>query len=192
MLIDLVAVNVTFFISFFLRFDTNIPARWLEMYAFSFWAYSLISLGVFSYCQFYEHDWRYITARNMIRFAGGVLVSVLAYILVLYFARNGTFPRGVILMQIILATAFVSGIRLSIHLFYFWQNKSFAHKTKKVLIVGAGDAGESLVRDILRKQEIPYDFIGFLDDDKNKIGMLPKQACRVCPALRNLAVVKAL
>ena len=154
MLADMAAINAAFMIAFFFRFDVNIPAHWMYLYISSFWGYSLISLGVFCYCQFYEHDWRYMTNRNTIRFAGGVLASMLGYIVVLYFVGQWTFPRSVVLMQIVLATVFVSGIRLSIHARHFWGTKGFAKKTQKVLIIGAGDAGESLVRDLIRKRNL--------------------------------------
>ena len=172
MLADMAAINVSFILALFLRFDTPVPAQWMEMYIFSFWWYSLLSLVIFCYCEFYEHDWRYMTNRNIIRFGGGVLLGASGYIVALYFIRQWTFPRTVILMQIILATVFVSGIRLSIHIIYFWRKKSFAKETQRILIIGAGDAGESLVRDMLRKEEFPYNPVGFLDDDPKKMGML--------------------
>jgi FlaA1/EpsC-like NDP-sugar epimerase len=172
MLADMAAINAAFILALFLRFDAQVPPQYIKMYVLSSWAYSLISLGVFCYCRFYGHDWRYMTTRNIIRFGGGVLLGISGYILTLYFARHGMFPRGVVLMHIILAAAFVSGIRLSIHSAYFWRTKSFAHKTKRVLIIGAGDAGESLVRDILRKHATPYHPVGYLDDDPHKQGLL--------------------
>jgi FlaA1/EpsC-like NDP-sugar epimerase len=169
---DMAAINAAFILALFLRFDADVPARWMDMYLYSFWGYSLISLVIFCYCQFYEHDWRYMTARNMVRFGGGVLLSVLAYVFAMYFAGFWTYPRTVILMQIMLATMFVGGIRLSIHLIHFWRRKGFAHGTRRVLIVGAGDAGESLARDMLRKGNMQYNPVGFLDDDHNKQGVL--------------------
>ncbi len=172
MLADVVVINAAFLLALFLRFDSEVPARWMDLYLFTFWAYSLLSLVIFSYCQFYEHDWRYMTTRNIIRFGGGVLLGVLCYILLLYFVDQATYPRTVVLMQVLLATTFVSGIRLVIHLNDFWSNKSFAAKSKRVLIVGAGDAGESLVRDMLRKFQLPYDPVGFLDDDPAKQDVL--------------------
>ena len=172
MLADIVAINAAFMLALFFRFDTHVPANYMEMYVFSFGGYSLLSLVIFCYCEFYEHDWRYMTTRNILRFGGGVLLGVLGYIVALYFVQQWTFPRSVILMQIILATVFVGGIRVSIHTIHFWKNTGFAKETKKVLIVGAGDAGESLVRDMLRKRNLPYRPVGFLDDDPKKMGMM--------------------
>jgi len=172
MLADMLAINVTFILALLLRFDTNIPFDLIEIFFLSFWAYSILSLVIFSKCEFYDHNWRYMTNRNVIRFAGGVLMSVLGYVVALYFVNHWSFPRTVILMQIILATVFVSGIRLCIHLVYFWRQKSFAGETQKILIIGAGDAGESFIRDMLRKAQFPYNPVGFLDDDPKKLGML--------------------
>lgn len=186
MLGDMAAINLSFILALFFRFDTSVPAQWMNMYVVSFWAYSLISLVIFCYCEFYDHDWRYMTNRNTIRLAGGVLMGVLGYVIVLYFINQWTFPRTVILMQILLAAAFVSGIRLSIHMIYFWNKKSFAKKTQKILIIGAGDAGESLVRDMLRKEKLPYNPIGFLDDDPKKMRLLIHRV----PVLGKISEVK--
>jgi len=172
MLADMAVINAAFILALFLRFDTEVPVQWVNMYVLSFWGYSLLSLVVFCKCEFYEHNWRYMTNRNTIRFAGGVLISTLGFVLTLYFVNHWIFPRAVIVMQIVLASVFVGGIRLSIHLVHFWRKKSFAHETKKILIIGAGDAGESFIRDMLRKTQLPYDPIGFLDDDPHKKGML--------------------
>lgn len=186
MLGDMVAVNAAFIIALLLRFDGQVPAQWMDVYSFSFWACSIISLIAFAYCQFYEHDWRYMTTRNIIRFGGGVLIGTLIYVLALDFAGHFHIPRSVTIMQIVLATGFVSGIRLTIHFIHFRQNKSFAHKTIRTLVIGAGDAGEGLVRDMLRKSHMPYRPIGFLDDDPAKHGIIIHSV----PVLGKIADVK--
>lgn len=188
MLLDMLAINAAFLLSLCLRFDFNIPSQWLDMYTFSFAGYSLISLLVFAYCDFYEHDWRYLTNRNSIRFAGGVFISVVGYVLSLYFISRWAFPRAVMLFQLVLATVFVGGIRLSIHMIHFWRKKSFSKDTQKMLIIGAGDAGESLLRDMLRKTNLPYIPVGFLDDDPKKL----KTLIHGVPVMGTIAEVKRI
>lgn len=172
MLADMVAINVSFMFALIFRFDMSVPAQWIDLSIRTMWIYSVMSLVIFSYCELYEHNWRYMTNRNLIRFAGSVFLGVFGYIVTLYFINHLSFPRTVILMQIILATVFVSGIRLLIHTLYFWRKRSFAKEFKNVLIIGAGDAGESLVRDMLRSRKLAYRPVAFLDDDPQKKGML--------------------
>ncbi len=172
MVCDMVVINLAFLLALVLRFDFAVPAPWRDMYLHTFLLYSLVSFTVFSRAQFYHHDWRYMTAKNVIRLSGGVVLSVFIYMLALYFVHHWTFPRIVILLGMLLAVLFTTGLRLAIHSLYSWKRSGSYDGAKRVLIVGAGDAGEGLVRDMLRAQPVLYTPVGFLDDDPFKNGML--------------------
>ena len=169
---DMVVINLAFLLALVLRFDLAVPAPWWGMYTHTFLLYSLISFFVFSRAQFYHHDWRYMTAKNIIRLSGGVAISVFVYMLVLYFIHHWTFPRVVILLGMVLAVVFTTGLRLAIHTLYSWKKNGSRAMAKRVLIIGAGDAGEGLARDILRAEPASYNPVGFLDDDPLKKGVL--------------------
>lgn len=78
-------------------------------------------------------------------------------------------PRSVPLIEGVLAIMLLGGIRLSSRLFHERNSgRSFDAPRKRVLIVGAGDTGTMLVREMFRHPESGLDPVGFLDDDPHK------------------------
>lgn len=171
MLIDMAVINLSFMAALALRFDAQIPLYWLNIYVKTSWLYSMISLIIFCFLMFYDHSWRYMTPRNTIRLAGGTILGTLVYILSLYFLFFWTYPRSVALMHCVLASVGVVGVRLAIHLKYYWRKQGYALGSQRVLIIGAGDAGEGLSREMLMKERSPYTPICFLDDNPDLQGI---------------------
>ena len=101
--------------------------------------------------------------------------GVIVFIIVVK-SRFFGFPRSVVIIDLLLTFLFVAGARVGIRLFLssrngpygfsFFCRKDQAKET--VLIVGAGDAGEKLVREIKDNPSINYDVAGLIDDDKRK------------------------
>ena len=175
MMSDLLLINVSFFTCLLLRFDGRIPPYWMNMYRITFLVYSLICLVTFSFWKFYDHDWRYMTAKNLMRIFVGVMIGLFLYVVFLFFIKQWTFPRTVIFMALIFTTVFIGGSRLLVHtIFSYGRNIARPNRelSKNVLIIGAGDSGEMLVRDMARRGNIPYKPVGFLDEDPKKRGMI--------------------
>ena len=172
---DLIFINVALIFSFFLRFDTHFPPLYWALYTRSFWFYSGMTIGVFYFFEFYHHDWRYMTVRNVFRIFMSVNISIAIYIVSLYFINNLSLPRTVAIMTSIITTGLVGGSRLLIYLgFSYWKkfNNMRNHRCKKVIIIGAGSCGELLVRDMEKNGYVPYRPVGFLDDNSAKKGMI--------------------
>jgi FlaA1/EpsC-like NDP-sugar epimerase len=88
------------------------------------------------------------------------------------FIAHGTFPRTIILLDWLLSMAFVGGLRFSIRTVreVAVQNAvpASGEKRRRILVLGAGDAGEMLMRDIQRAYARRYEPVGFLDDSDLK------------------------
>ncbi len=85
--------------------------------------------------------------------------------------RMASFSRGAYLASFVVAFLLIAGVRILFRMFYEFRNKKGAtllKRKKKVLIIGAGDAGEKLLREILSHPELSYKVVGFLDDDPRK------------------------
>lgn len=82
-------------------------------------------------------------------------------------------PRGVILMDFVLSVTFVSALRLALRLMRTWsvsgQMRAGAVE-RRVAIIGAGDAGEALAKDLLQRRGCGLCPVFFLDDSSDKIG----------------------
>lgn len=172
---DLIFINIALVFSFFLRFDTPIPPLYWGLYTQSFWLYSGMTIGVFYFFEFYHHDWRYMTVRNVFRIFMSVNISIAIYIVSLYFINNLSLPRTVAIMTSIITTGLVGGSRFLIYLSSsYWKKFNNMRKLscKKVIIIGAGSCGELLVRDMEQNGYVPYRPVGFLDDNSAKKGMI--------------------
>ncbi|MHC5181307.1 MAG: polysaccharide biosynthesis protein [Planctomycetota bacterium] len=79
--------------------------------------------------------------------------------------------EGVLMLDLFTTVVFLSALRMLIRL-YHEEFFSESHGTaKRFLIIGAGNAGEALLREMLRRRDANYDVVGFIDDDPNKQGM---------------------
>jgi len=97
--------------------------------------------------------------------------------MVLIVMGSESYPRSTILLYGLLNFLFVSSLRLSVRIFYshfnvnqkIEKNKEKINK-KSILLIGAGKTGEKIAREILSTYNHVYSLVGFVDDDKNKIG----------------------
>jgi len=125
---------------------------------------------------------RYSSQREYLRIAQAVLVAVLAlvgYVAViqpkLIFAPPRGFvsvdvPTGVLVPFGLLMLVFVAAVRYLVHLIYERPLRGYRARrdARSVLIVGAGDGGRLLLREILRNPDLGYRPVGFVDDDPRK------------------------
>ncbi len=129
-----------------------------------------VPMQVFCYWYFglYKGIWRFASVPDLYRILKAVVAGVsLTVLIVFLFNRLAGLPRAVLVLYPLLLFLCLSAPRL----LYRWFKDRHIYldnsKSKQVLIVGAGHAGEMLVRDMLRAKE--YLPIGFLDDDQKKL-----------------------
>ncbi len=129
----------------------------------------------------YRHWMRYSSQRDYLQIAQACVAATLA--LVAYVAVvqprlefNGTrftsvnVPASVLVLYGLLMLVFVGGSRFLVHMLYERPLRGFRARrgARSVLIVGAGDGGRLLLREILRNPELGYRPVGFIDDDPRK------------------------
>jgi FlaA1/EpsC-like NDP-sugar epimerase len=162
----IVAAN---YLAFWLRFDGVITpdARklWLQMLP---WLVLIRGLTFVPF-RLYEGLWRYTGIWDLRNIITGVITSTLLFFLVVYWGfGSNTYPRSVFIVDTLLLIVFMGGIRLVRRLY---PGMITISPQKRLLIYGAGDTGEIIVRDIRNnRDEYDYDPIGFVDDDRQKVG----------------------
>ncbi len=167
--IQLVLIAVSNYFAFWLRFDGQIPIAermvWLEMLP---WLVLVRGL-VFIPCRLYTGLWRYSGLWDVRNIIVAVLVStVVFYALVHRVFGLESYPRSIFLVDALLLIFFLGGLRMSRRLYNALPGFS---QRKRVLIYGAGDTGEMIVRDMKSHTSLyNYRPVGFIDDDPNKIG----------------------
>src|SRR5207244_11342351 len=111
--------------------------------------------------------------RDMWGAVGGVTVaSALTYLMLYAFppASTSRLPRGVAALDFLLLLAFIAGTRLLARTLIERPPAGLVARGKEVLIIGAGDAGQLMVREMQRNRQLHYTPIGFVDDDPRKRG----------------------
>jgi FlaA1/EpsC-like NDP-sugar epimerase/lipopolysaccharide/colanic/teichoic acid biosynthesis glycosyltransferase len=153
----------SFAFSFLLRFDLLVPARMQTL----FWSTLPILIGVrflaFGHYRLYHGLWRYFSIWDLIALTKAVTLSSVVFAALLMLSVEHTFPRSVLVLDWLLCLAFTAGVRMSMRVTRELTRTSIGEKN--ALIVGAGDAGEMLAREIERGNPLDYELVGFVDDD---------------------------
>ena len=161
-------------LAFYLSFDKRTPVFYRHFLDWDVVAVVVaIKLTVFILFGFYNRWWRYVSTRDMWGAARGVTVASAAAYLILYaFPPNHTsrLPHRIMALDFLLLLAFVAGTRLLARTLIERPRAGLVARGKEVLIVGAGDAGQLIVREMQRNRQLFYTPIGFVDDDPRKRG----------------------
>ena len=78
--------------------------------------------------------------------------------------------QGVLMLDLFTTVMVLAGLRMLVRMYHEEFLAETSAGLKRFLIVGAGDAGEALLREIMRMRVEQYDVVGFIDDDRKKIG----------------------
>ena len=178
-LIDSIIVVGSFVVSIILRFDFEIPISLLG--DMSKYLPVIVSAKMFSLFMFglYKGMWRYTSLSDLInRIKASSLGSLMSLsLLSLIYGLSG-FPRSVIFIDYIFCTIGISSTRVAVRLFYnnyhsiqvFHSNSQSKNFRKKIIIIGAGNSSEKIIREIKDNHNLKYIVVGLVDDDKIKIG----------------------
>jgi FlaA1/EpsC-like NDP-sugar epimerase len=128
-------------------------------------------LPIFVAFGFYNRWWRYISTQDMWGVLRGVTAAVIAALLVfaLLDFHKAAVPRGIWIIDLLLLLAFVMGVRLLARtLIERPGTRSIVARGKEVVIIGAGDAAQLILREMHRNPAVGYTAIGLVDDDPRK------------------------
>jgi len=168
---DAFVIAAAWRLTFFLRFN-KVPPYYRDLLDWQVIAVVVaINLATFIVFGFYDRWWRYVSTRDMWgAFRGVTIGSALTYLALYAFQPTHTsrLPRSVIALDYLLLLAFVAGTRLLARTLIERPQSGLVARGKEVLIVGAGDAGQLLIREMQRNRQLRYTPIGLVDDDPRK------------------------
>lgn len=167
---DLLVIPVAWLGAYWLRFNLG----WIPDNIFSPALNALIFIMpvqafVFWYFGLYRGVWRFASMPDLLRISKAVIFGVGISMVVLFaITRLDGVPRSVPIIYLIILSALLCGPRFV----YRWiKDHSFYHIAEnRVLIIGAGRAGEMLVRDLLGDTQHTYQPVAFIDDNARKMG----------------------
>jgi FlaA1/EpsC-like NDP-sugar epimerase len=164
---DILFINVALAISILLRFGEEF---WTRFYLYQeTFIYLTLSFLLFAIIfKLYKRIWRYISTGDILLIIGIITISLFISILCFNIRKGFFLPRTLIALTWFFSLALIGGSRLLWRL-YCEKRVRFKKGEERILIVGAGDAGEIISREIIRRPDLG-ELIGFVDDDKEKIG----------------------
>jgi UDP-GlcNAc:undecaprenyl-phosphate GlcNAc-1-phosphate transferase len=119
----------------------------------------------------YRGIWRYVSVDNLVVYAKAVAVGSIGGMLAILFAfRFEGYSRAVFVLDAIILLMLLAGSRVAFRLFRQLLPAGSLRGGRRVLIYGAGDGGELLLREIFNNDELRYTPVGFIDDDTLKQG----------------------
>jgi FlaA1/EpsC-like NDP-sugar epimerase len=176
--VDGALVALAYYLAFQLRFDGGLPLRYAHLYGRT-WPWVVAgTVAVLALSRVYQRRWRYASQRDYQSLVRAIVVATIVMIGAVTIFRPVQNPRGatvglpngVTVVYLLLSLAFLGGARLLARSVHDRPIRGFRARkgAREVLIVGAGDGGRLVVREILRNRELGLRPVGFVDDDPAK------------------------
>lgn len=173
--IHLLLVPLAFALAFAVRFDFDIPDRYWSTLASALPILLASRFVVFGLLRVYRGWWRYVSVADLASLLRATTISTLIAAIALHLSGHlAGMPRSILPLDWAFTLLLVGGARLSVRVFLqeraLWPLAGLRDRTP-VLIIGAGNAAERLVRELRRHSDAPYVPVALVDDDHAVQGM---------------------
>ena len=184
LLTDVFLIALAWYAAHLLRFNFDLPMAGRGMVGRILPGVVLLKLVVFYFFHLYQGMWRYTSITDLINILKACIISTFIIVCLFFFShRFEEFSRSVFIIDCALTILAVSGARLILRLFFEIKNGSndgfpLRHRllnrhnipkdATKLLIIGAGNSGEKIHREIRDNPRLKYWVVGYLDDDYTK------------------------
>lgn len=171
---DIIASNLSYFLALWLRFDlkfSTIPDKYLLAFAKFSPIYTVFLVFIFYSLRLYNSLWEYASFEELNRILLSSLVTTIFHVvgITLFFQRM---PISYYLIGALLQLVAISGMRFSYRFFSLLKNsrQNKAVSKSNVMIIGAGAAGQVIIRELITSKKLVYKPVCIIDDDPNKKG----------------------
>ena len=189
LIFDILIIVFSLYVSFFIRFEFTMSVGYRSMFLEAISLFVVIKLIVFACFRLYKTTWQYVGLHDLLNIIKAVIVSesMLMVLTLIPFSSSYSdylpkyfsfdihiegFPKSIYLIDGFITLFLLCGLRISKRLILeVVQENADTKNGKRTLILGAGNTGEMILRDMARHTCSDYYPVGFLDDDKTKIGM---------------------
>ena len=180
--LDGLCVVLSLAISFLLRFEFVIPPAFAISLFKALFLFLIVKLAIFALFKLYKMTWRYVGVNDIWNIFTATVVAELLLIILVMIPLSKTyesipsinispFPRSIFIFDAVLTFFFISIVRGSKRFYLeIIQKRKYRSQGKRTIILGAGDTGEMVIRDILRQDFSEFYPVAFLDDNPLKTG----------------------
>ncbi|MDD4894831.1 MAG: hypothetical protein PHW54_05915, partial [Candidatus Omnitrophica bacterium] len=170
-ILDLIFICLAYYAAYFLRFEGQSLSANVQLIEKTLVWVILIKISVFYLFGLYRGVWKYISISDLITvFKAVTLGSAFLIISFTLLFRFQGFSRAVFFLDWLILLFLVSGSRILFRVLGELFSRVVHKEDKNILIFGAGDAGEMVIREIKRNKSLNYNPVGFIDDNPSKLG----------------------
>jgi len=172
-LLDVILVVLAYWSAYALKFGPFSDSPAWKLFLRTLPVLVVLRLAAFLVFGVYRGIWRYTSMDDLLAFAKAVAAgSILSMLVILFRFRFQGFSRAVFLVDALMMLLLLAGSRVAFRFFRKVLPSGAVANGRRVLIYGAGDAGELLLRELLNNRDLSYAPVGFMDDDATKHGKL--------------------
>ena len=174
---DILIIAFSLYAGFWLRFDGKIPEENIARFPFYLLVALEVKLTFLQVLGMYNFSWRFFSVLDQARLTTALTLSSLIMAGIFLGFRSsealGGMPRSVLLVDYVICFALMTTLRVSKRVFreYLSKRDRVLKGRSRVLIIGAGDAGNSVAQEMLRNPKSAFVPVGFIDDDPAKKGL---------------------
>jgi len=168
MLFDALLVNLALYLSLYLRFDGDIPGTFYQSYLVLRPWFTITCLAFLYLFRIYHRMWQYASIGELYGTIKAVSGSVLIVLILIYTGLLPILPRSVYIFTWLLMIVSIGGARLGWRILRQIIMREAVKSAKTALIVGAGDAGAMVARELKNNSSMGLNPIGFVDDSATK------------------------
>ena len=173
---DIFLISFSVLLAFLVRFEGQIPSRYFLNIEGIILLALVITVSLFYFFKLYSFSWSYIGVQELMSLVKATTLSFLLLTAFYFVLRDYSifsgFPRSTLFISYFLIFLFCGAIRFLKKIYLEIFQKEQEEEKERTLIVGAGDAGEQILRSILGSRYSPYLPVGFIDDNPTKQGII--------------------
>jgi FlaA1/EpsC-like NDP-sugar epimerase len=168
-LVHLIFIIASYVLAFYLRFELALPKEYVAIISKTLAILIVIKLIIFYYFGLFQGLWRYVSTEDLWGILKANTIATILFIpsVIFTIGLNG-YPRSVFILDWIICTALVGGVRFVTRLLRENRRRRTHQKKKRVLIVGAGEAGIMMLKEYRNNPAMGVEVVGFVDDDPLK------------------------
>ncbi|HQH46636.1 MAG TPA: hypothetical protein PLQ86_11780, partial [Candidatus Aminicenantes bacterium] len=176
LLADAILIIFAVYVSFWLRFDGKIPEKFLTGLWVRILLILIVTITMLAIHGLYNISWRFFGLKDMVKLLQAVTLAFLLLVVMVYgfdfLVGMREIPRTILLLSFNFTLVLLGMLRISKRVVreYRLRRLGMSRGRKKVLIIGAGSAGEQIVREMTTNQKSVHFPVGFVDDDRAKQG----------------------
>ena len=174
--VDVILISLSVYLAFLVRFEGQIPAHYFVNILTTILLVVPLTVVIFYFSELYYFTWLYVSTAELISLAKATILSFLLLAASFVVLRDepyfSGFPRSTLFITYFFIFILCGGLRFAKRIYLQAFQKIKGGEKERTLIVGAGDAGEQMLRSILSFPGSPYLPLGFVDDNQTREGIL--------------------